>query len=103
MRVKLRRTPRDRRTPYLDVQAARPADHVVSARKADRTILLDMHRGRYYSVDGVGGRIWEMLGEGSGLAEMGERLAAEYDAPLDRILCDIESLLEQLHGRGLLA
>lgn len=101
MRVKLRSTPRDARTASPDVRTPRPADHVVSARQADRTILLDMHRGRYYSLDGVGGRIWEMLQSGHALPELRDRLAAEYDAPPGRIGLDVETLVEQLRAKGL--
>ena len=39
--------------------------HVSSARHGDTTVLLDVNRGRYYTLNQVGGRIWELLARGS--------------------------------------
>lgn len=87
----------------LEPTQMRTARHVVSARQGDRTVLLDMHRGHYYSLDGAGGRIWEMLEKGVELQEVEDQLVREYDAPRERIAGDLRALVGQLRRRGLLS
>ena len=72
------------------------APDVRSAVHADRTVLLDLRRERYYSLDDVGTRIWALLGEGADVPAMIERLAEEFDAPADRIAADVDAFLLRL-------
>ncbi len=74
----------------------RAADHVVSASQGDRTVLLDTRRGRYYGMDGVGTRIWQIIGEGVSFTEVVDRLEREYDAPRPVLEQDAASFLVRL-------
>jgi hypothetical protein len=77
-------------------------DRVV-ARRADATvILLDPATGEYFTLDDVGGRIWELADGKRTVDEIAEALAAEYDAPLDQIRADVAELLDELAGSNLL-
>jgi hypothetical protein len=86
-----------------DPELARLASQVVAATQGDRTILLDVHGGHYFSLDGVGGEIWAMLHEGMELQEIEKRLAREYDASPEQIARDLRTLVEQLRGEGLIS
>lgn len=80
-----------------------PAKHIVSAQQGDRTILLDVHRGHYYSLDGVGSQIWAMLQDGMELHQIEERLVGEYAAPREQIVRDLSALVEQLRRKALVS
>jgi hypothetical protein len=62
----------------------------------DVTILLDTTSGRYYTLDDVGGRVWELADGTNTVAEIASRLASEYEAPLEQIEADVRELLGDL-------
>ncbi|WP_394830063.1 lasso peptide biosynthesis B2 protein [Pendulispora rubella] len=67
----------------------------------DRTIVLDMRRGRYRRFSGMGSRIWELLEHPARLNDIVERLEDEYDAPRARIGADVQAFLVDLERIGL--
>ena len=78
-----------------------PLPHVVAAAQGGRTVLLDVERGRYYTLDEVGGRIWALLGEGAPREEIVDALRREYDVEVARVEADLAGLLGQLREAGL--
>jgi hypothetical protein len=77
------------------------AKGVVGARQGDTTVLLDLHGGMYYTLNEVGGRVWDLLGDGLTTPALVERLLEEYDVPLDRLEADVGSLVDRLRAAGL--
>ncbi len=70
-------------------------------------MLLDIQRGRYHTLNAVGGRVWALLASGTTHAAIAATLRAEYaldpeDAE-ERIGRDVTAMLQQLHSAGLLA
>jgi hypothetical protein len=86
-----------------DAALLRPARNVAAVKQGDRTVLLDVTQGRFYGLDGVAGRFWEMLENGVGLKEIEARMEHKYDVPRERIERDLRVLIEQLRGRGLVS
>jgi hypothetical protein len=74
----------------------RPVPSVLATTAGEDTVLLDLTRGQYYTLNAVGGRVWALLGEGCAITEIVRRLAAEYDAPAEAIAADVTSLLERM-------
>jgi hypothetical protein len=72
------------------------APHVRSVVHGDRTVLLDLRRERYYSLDEVGTRVWELLGDGADVQTIATRIGEEFDAPVEQIATDIQALLRRL-------
>lgn len=72
------------------------AEHVVSAQQGDATVLLDVRGGTYYTLNGVGGRIWGLLSEGSSVATVAERLSAEYAVSEEQARGDVEAFVDSL-------
>jgi hypothetical protein len=66
------------------------------------TAILHTERGQFYSLNEVGGRVWELLQGGATFSAIAARLYGEYDAAPEAIGSDLERLLEQLAGAGLL-
>jgi coenzyme PQQ biosynthesis protein PqqD len=76
--------------------APRRGEHIVARRGDDAVILLDPDSGHYYTLDDVGGRIWELCDGSRSVDEIADLLAAEYDAPAERIRADVIELLSEL-------
>jgi len=54
-------------------------DDVVAKVLDGEAIMIDLPKGIYYSLDGVGGRVWELLEEGRGAAAIAVGIAREFD------------------------
>ena len=74
----------------------RPFPHVVWARQADATVLLDAERGLYYTLNEVAGRIWELLVAGEPVIEILRCLGDEFEVPAETLEADTAALLERL-------
>jgi hypothetical protein len=79
----------------------RRADDVLARRLPERLVLLHPASGRYYTLDEVGARIWELADGSRTSDEIAEELAREYDAPRDTIRADVAELLGELRGERL--
>jgi hypothetical protein len=80
----------------------RIAEGVVFNRVGDELVLLDLNRGVYYGLNPIGARVWQLLAEGVAEGELTDRLYDEYDAPREMLAADLEMLLAELRGCGLL-
>ena len=87
---------------YLLSDRFRALPHVVWARHADATVLLDAERGKYYTLNEVAGRVWELVVAGEPVVEMLRILGDEYDAPRERLEGDVAGLLDGLLETGLI-
>lgn len=74
----------------------RPFPHVVWARQADATVLLDAERGVYYTLNEVAGRTWELLVAGEPLIEILQCLGDEFEVSADMLQTDTAALLGRL-------
>jgi hypothetical protein len=79
-----------------DGSPLRAAAHVAAATRDGCTVLLDLRTERYLRLDEVGGAVWAQLEHGASVPEVVDRLAAEYDAPVDRIRADVEAFVTRL-------
>jgi Coenzyme PQQ synthesis protein D (PqqD) len=69
---------------------------VLAQAAGDTVILLTPDSGEYFTLNEVGGRIWELADGSRSVAEIVGLLAEEYDAPLDEIQADALEVLSQL-------
>lgn len=70
--------------------------HVVSVRAGDAVVLMDQKRGTYFTLNEVGGRVWELVGAGSTTYEIVERLLEEYEVPRTQLDHDVATTLRHL-------
>jgi hypothetical protein len=54
-------------------------DDVVAKVLDGKATMIDLPKGIYYSLDGVRGRVWELLEEGRGAAAIAVGIAQEFD------------------------
>ncbi len=73
----------------------------VSRLVGGETIVLDFTSRRFFTLDEVGGRIWELIAEKGTLQEILKSIVAEFDVEPERTREDLEQLLAELEARGL--
>jgi hypothetical protein len=76
--------------------------HVRSMIEGDGAVLLDLKAGRYYSLNGVGAKIWSRAEKGMTLSQIIEDLQATYQVPEDRLTADLAAFVRTMEERGLL-
>lgn len=79
---------------------------VVGASQISREIsgeayILQLDNGVYFSLDGVGALVWEMVQEPRSVREIRARILSEYDVDEQRCEQDLIELLHDLHARKL--
>lgn len=77
-------------------------DAVTHAELEDEVVLLDTRSGTYFSIDGVGIRIWELLRNGATEERIVQRILREYDVTPDVARTDVAGFLHTLAERGLI-
>jgi hypothetical protein len=96
------------RRPMPDIRSSqlRRAPHVLATAQGEEVVLLDTSRERYYTLNAIGARVWELLERSTTFGELVSAIRAEYDAPsgsdADRVEEDVARLLTQLRTAGLL-
>jgi hypothetical protein len=65
------------------------------------TVILGLTAGRYYGVDAVGARVWQLLQQPIAVADLRDRIVTEYAVDPERCLADLLQLLRQMAGAGL--
>lgn len=66
------------------------------------SVLLHLGSGQYFGLDEVGTFVWNRLAEGCAVAEIEERLLAEYDVTSEQVRTDLSRLLHELCAEELL-
>ena len=77
------------------------SDDVLMQEVGDEVVLLDLASERYFGLDPVGTRIWELLPDREDLAAVLATLCDEFDAPSAQIEGDLLALMGQLTEAGL--
>jgi hypothetical protein len=79
----------------------RLSENVAHRSFGEETVLLNLDTGQYHGLRGSGGRMLEVLVAQSDLDESARQIAAEFDAPLEKVRHDIQVLCEALEQRAL--
>lgn len=75
---------------------------VIAQQGANAMLLLNMGDGSYYSLNEVGGRIWELCDGTHTLVQLVSTLSVEYDVPPATLETDIAELLDGLRSKNLI-
>ena len=78
------------------------SEQVHYVRMDDQIIVADMRSGHYLGLDGVGARVWELIGEGATRGGIVKRLLSEYDVSAGVLERDVAKLLQDLLDRRLI-
>jgi hypothetical protein len=69
-------------------------DQVIVQRAANDLLLFNMEDGNYYSLNEIGGRIWELCDGNHSVSQVIAALAVEYDASEQVLEQDVLELLQ---------
>jgi len=75
---------------------------VLARQVGEETVILDLASGRYFGLDAVGARIWQLLTEGLQPAAVRDAVVAEYEVEPQQAESDLLRLLRELQAQGLL-
>jgi hypothetical protein len=78
------------------------ADAVCSSKIDDETLILNLDTGFYYTLDSVGGEIWERLMENQDEQRIVSAIADSYNADPGQIRKDFQELVAELEKEGLI-
>ena len=76
-------------------------DGVLQQRSSDEFLLLDVQAGTYFSLNDVGGFVWELCDGNRTVDDVVREVVAQYDAPEDEIAADVLELLADLAAETL--
>lgn len=84
-----------------DTTTIAAAQGITAAELGGEAVLLDAHSGRYYELNEVGFRIFELAQRPRTLRELLDALLAEYDVSEERLRTDVVAFVEAMRERGL--
>ena len=64
-------------------------------------VLLNLQSGKYFGLDSIGTRIWNLMVEHHTLPATYHTLLEEYDVDAERLRADLLALVDQLAAHGL--
>ena len=71
-------------------------ERIIRQEAGGTTVLLSLEGGQYYSLNGVGGRAWELSDGRRTVSEIARLLESEFDAPAAVIERDLLGLFSDL-------
>lgn len=75
---------------------ATPSQQVLFRELDGESVLLDLRSQKYFGLDEVGTRIWQLLGELQDVEAVQAALLDEFEVAPERLHRDLRSLLDQL-------
>ena len=73
----------------------------VSNRLGDGGVVVNLRTNRIFELNATGMRAWELMGDGRTRAELERQLEAEFAATPGRVRTELEQLIADLAGEGL--
>ena len=68
----------------------------------DEAVILDTASGKYFGLDDVGTRMWQLLTEHGQIEPAYQALLQEYEVEAERLKADLLGLVDQLAAKGLI-
>lgn len=82
----------------------RPRGEEVTAKVIDgEAIIINLANGIYYSMDKVGGLIWDLVQGGYSLEEIIVAVTERYDVSREQVQADVQELVEELLRENLVS
>jgi Coenzyme PQQ synthesis protein D (PqqD) len=75
--------------------------HVLARQAAGETVLMNLDNEQYYSLDGPGNRLWELLGTQVSFGNAVDSLLEEYEVDREVLMADMTELVNDLLANGL--
>jgi len=76
-------------------------ENTVSGRLHDELVMMDIDRGKYYSLNNVSTRLWDLLEEWKSIDELCAVLTDEYDVKPEQCREEVSQILEEMQQLNL--
>jgi len=80
-----------------------PSKRVLCQEVAGEAVLLDLETEKYFGLNAVGLRVWQLLQQHDDPRKIFDVLAAEYAVGSGALAADLQDLLERLRQAGLVS
>ena len=80
----------------------RRTDRLLAAAVGDELLMMSAAEGKYFNLNDVGTRIWELLAQPVSAEGLVAALTAEYEVGADTARAEVMEFLSALRERGLL-
>ncbi len=80
----------------------RRADGLLAAAVGDELLMMSAAEGKYFNLNDVGSRIWELLAQPVSAEGLVAALTDEYEVDGDTVRAEVMEFLSALRERGLL-
>lgn len=74
---------------------------LIAADMDGEKVMLNIDKGKYYGLDSIGSRIWELLEKPQSVSEMVDALLKEYNVEVEACQHDVLAFLSKLYDMGL--
>lgn len=78
-----------------------PSPDVLFRELEGEAVMLDLGSERYYGLDEVGARIWQLLDEHHDVETVVDQVLAEYEVEEEQLRSDLADLIDNLVDAGL--
>ncbi|WAH57642.1 PqqD family peptide modification chaperone [Pseudomonas silvicola] len=78
-------------------------DGLLAAASGDELLMMSVERGRYFNLNEVGARIWELLATPTSVQSLVQSLVAEYEVAPAVASQEVQAFLLALQQRGLVS
>lgn len=75
---------------------------IVSGKLHDEQVMLDIEKGKYFSLNPIATRIWELLSDPKELEEICRELTGIYDVSLKQCKKETQEYLDEMVKLGLI-
>lgn len=76
-------------------------NETISGRLHDELVMMDIEKGKYFSLNPVATRIWDMLENPFSINELCAQLMDEYEVEVEQCFGEVEALLVEMKKLGL--
>ncbi len=76
-------------------------NNAISGRLNDELVMMDIRKGKYFSLNPVATRIWDLLGQPLSMEELCSQLTGEYDVDPGQCREEVQEYLEEMARLGL--
>lgn len=76
-------------------------NEAISGRLHDELVMMDVQKGKYFSLNSVATFIWDLLEQPLSIEELCERLMNEYEIEYEECRIEVEEYLKEMNKYGL--
>ena len=77
-------------------------NETISGRLDDEIVMMDIQRGKYFSLNPVATRIWDLLEKPLSLDALCNLLMEEYEVSADRCCTEVQEYLDEMEKLGMI-